>query len=80
MCVLVNYSSCAWENQDRIYIRETSVKTELLKIPNSMVFKNVPLLPSIKMEVRLLYPLPALSAALGEAAALYRVCVIFLQL
>lgn len=80
MCVLVNYSSCAWENQDRIYIRETSVKSELLKITQSMVFRKVLLLPSIMMEVRLLYPLWALPAALGGAGALYRVCVILVRL
>lgn len=46
----------------------------------SMVFRKVLLLPSIKMEVRLLYPLRALPAALGGAGALYRVCVILVRL
>lgn len=44
------------------------------KNTQSMVFGKVLLLPSIKMEVRLLYPLRALPAVLGEAGALYRVC------
>lgn len=50
------------------------------KNTQSMVFRKVLLLPSIKMEVRLLYPLRALPAALGGAGALYRVCVILVRL
>jgi hypothetical protein len=40
MCILVNYSSCAQENQARIYIIWTTVKSELLKIPNLSVYKS----------------------------------------
>lgn len=40
MCILVNYSSCAQENQARIDIRGTTVKSELLEIPNLRVYKN----------------------------------------
>lgn len=79
MCFGKSFILCMGESGQNIHERDLC-QDRAPKNTQFMVFRKVPLLPSIKMEVRLLYPLLALPAALGEAGALYRVCVIFVQL